>query len=41
MVYAPLLPSGQTPPLDLNRETMEKFRPLMAKHYLTETPEFL
>jgi aminobenzoyl-glutamate utilization protein B len=38
--YAPLLPPGQNPPVDLNRETMEKFRPLMARHYLTETPEF-
>jgi aminobenzoyl-glutamate utilization protein B len=38
--YTSLLPPGQKPPLDLNRATMEKFRPLMAKHYLTETPQF-
>ena len=38
--YRSLLPPGQKPPLDLSRETMEKFRPSMAKHYLKETPEF-
>jgi aminobenzoyl-glutamate utilization protein B len=38
--YSPLLPPAQTPPLELNRETMDKFRPLMARHYLKETPQF-
>jgi aminobenzoyl-glutamate utilization protein B len=38
--YTSLLPPGQTPPLDLNRETMEKFRPMQAKRYLNRTPEF-
>lgn len=38
--YTSLLPPDQTPPLDLNRETMEKFRPLQAKRYLNRTPEF-
>jgi aminobenzoyl-glutamate utilization protein B len=41
LAYASLLPEGQTPPLDLNRDTMEKFRPLMARHYLKDIPEFL
>jgi aminobenzoyl-glutamate utilization protein B len=38
--YHSLLPSDQKPPVDLNRATMEKFRPLMEKHYLAERPEF-
>ena len=38
--YTSLLPEGQKPPVDLNRDTMEKFRPLMEKHYLKEAPEF-
>jgi hypothetical protein len=36
-----MLPSGQEPPIDLNRATMEKFRPLLEKHYLKEKPRFL
>jgi len=40
VVYAPLLPAEQKPPVDLNRAMMEKYRPLMAKHYLQVKPEF-
>jgi aminobenzoyl-glutamate utilization protein B len=38
--YRPLLPRHQKPPVDLNRAMMEKYRPLMAKHYLKEKPVF-
>jgi aminobenzoyl-glutamate utilization protein B len=38
--YRPLLPSDQKPPIDLNRAMMEKYRPLMEKHYLAERPMF-
>jgi aminobenzoyl-glutamate utilization protein B len=38
--YRPLLPAEQRPPVDLNRAMMEKFRPLMAEHYLKEKPVF-
>jgi aminobenzoyl-glutamate utilization protein B len=38
--YRPLLPSNQKPPIDLNRATMDKYRPLMEKHYLIERPVF-
>jgi aminobenzoyl-glutamate utilization protein B len=38
--YRPLLPSDRMPPIDLNRATMEKYRPLMEKHYLIEKPVF-
>jgi len=38
--YRPLLPAHQQPPVDLNRAMMEKYRPLMAKHYLKEKPAF-
>ena len=39
--YRSLLPPGQKPPLTLNRATMDKFRPLMAQHYLKEKPKFV
>jgi len=38
--YRPLLPSDQKPPIDLNRATMDKYRPLMEKHHLVEKPVF-
>jgi aminobenzoyl-glutamate utilization protein B len=38
--YVPLLPHDQKPPVDLNRAMMEKYRPLMAAHYLKERPHF-
>ena len=39
--YQPLIPEGQKPPIDLNREMMEAFRPSMRAHYLTERPVFI
>jgi aminobenzoyl-glutamate utilization protein B len=38
--YFSLLPAEAKPPLDLNREMMERFRPEMRKHYLNRTPRF-
>ncbi len=38
--YKPLLPVGQDPPADLNRDLMEAFRPAMREHYLKRKPEF-
>ncbi len=38
--YRPLLPSEQKPPIDLNRAMMDKYRPLMERHYLAEKPVF-
>jgi aminobenzoyl-glutamate utilization protein B len=38
--YRPLLPSDQKPPTDLNRAIMDKYRPLMEKHYLVDRPVF-
>jgi aminobenzoyl-glutamate utilization protein B len=38
--YRPLLPGDQKPPADLNRAMMDKYRPLMEKHYLVERPVF-
>jgi aminobenzoyl-glutamate utilization protein B len=38
--YRPLLPRDQKPPVELNRAMMEKFRPLMARHYVKERPVF-
>ncbi len=32
--YKPFLPEDAQPPLDLNKELMEKWRPLMEKYYL-------
>jgi aminobenzoyl-glutamate utilization protein B len=40
IAYRPLLPGGQKPPLELNRAMMEKYRPLMAQHYVKEKPSF-
>lgn len=41
VAYRSLLPPGQKPPVELNRATMEKFRPLMAEHYVKERPDFV
>lgn len=41
VVYRPLIPMEQKPPLELNRELMEAFRPAMRKHYVKEKPEFV
>lgn len=38
--YRPLLPPEQKPPLELNRELMERYRPLMREHYLKGRPVF-
>lgn len=38
--YFSLLPADAKPPLELNREVMERFRPEMRKHYLNKTPRF-
>ena len=38
--YFSLLPEGAKPPLDLNKETMEKYRPAMQKFYLNKRAEF-
>jgi len=40
VVYEPLIPEGQKPPVDLNREMMEAFRKPMSAHYVTEKPSF-
>jgi len=38
--YFSLLPADAKPPLDLNRETMEKYRPEMRKYYLNKPVDF-
>ncbi len=38
--YRPLLPPDQKPPLELNKEIMGRYRPLMQKHYSKEKPAF-
>ena len=39
--YFSMLPPDQKPPLDLNRATMERFRPLMREHYRSGRPTFV
>ena len=34
--YENFLPDDQKPPIDLNRDEMEKWRPLMEKYYITD-----
>ncbi len=41
VAYRSLLPAGQKPPVELNRATMEKFRPQMKQHYLDKKPIFV
>src|SRR6266542_887917 len=38
--YFSLLPPGAKPPLDLNKEMMDKYRPAMRKFYLNKKAEF-
>jgi aminobenzoyl-glutamate utilization protein B len=38
--YFSLLPPDAKPPLDLNREMMEKYRPEMRKFYLNKPVQF-
>jgi aminobenzoyl-glutamate utilization protein B len=40
VTYRPLLPPDQKPPVALNREMMEAFRPQMREHYVREKPVF-
>ena len=39
-IFSSMLPKAQRPPLDLNRSMMEKYRPLLAAHYLQDYPNF-
>lgn len=38
--YRPLLPADQKPPLELNRDLMERYRPKMREYYLKDKPVF-
>ncbi len=38
--YFPVLPADAKPPLDLNKETMEQYRPEMRKFYLNKPVQF-
>jgi aminobenzoyl-glutamate utilization protein B len=38
--YRPLLPPDQKPPLELNRDLMERYRPAMREYYLKDKPVF-
>ncbi len=38
--YVPMLPPTARPPVDMNRETMAKYRPEMKKYYLNRKPVF-
>jgi aminobenzoyl-glutamate utilization protein B len=38
--YRPLLPPEQKPPVALNRDLMEQYRPAMRAHYVKERPKF-
>lgn len=38
--YFSLLPPEAKPPLDMNRDIQEKFRPALSKHYTNRKPEF-
>jgi aminobenzoyl-glutamate utilization protein B len=38
--FTSLLPEGRKPPLDLNRDVIERFRPQMREHYLHEQAQF-
>lgn len=40
VVYRPLLPPDQTPPVELNRAQMEPWRAKLAPHYIKEKPVF-
>jgi aminobenzoyl-glutamate utilization protein B len=41
VTYRPLISADQKPPLDLNREMMESFRPAMRENYVKERPVFV
>jgi aminobenzoyl-glutamate utilization protein B len=38
--YFSLLPEGAKPPVDLNKEIMDKYRPAMRKFYLDKKAQF-
>ncbi len=38
--FQSLLPADQEPPVDLNKDIMERYRPAMRKDYLKERPQF-
>jgi aminobenzoyl-glutamate utilization protein B len=38
--YFSLLPPGAKPPVDLNKDTMDKYRPAMRKFYLNKRTQF-
>jgi len=40
MKYFPVLPADAKPPLDLNKETMDRYRPEMTKFYLNKPVRF-
>jgi aminobenzoyl-glutamate utilization protein B len=40
ILYRPLLPDDQRAPASLNRDLMEKYRPLMEAHYIKVEPVF-
>jgi aminobenzoyl-glutamate utilization protein B len=40
MKYFPVLPADAKPPLDLNRETMERYRAAMSRFYLNKPVRF-
>jgi aminobenzoyl-glutamate utilization protein B len=40
MKYFPVLPADAKPPLNLNRETMDRYRAEMTKHYLNKPVRF-
>jgi aminobenzoyl-glutamate utilization protein B len=40
MTYFPVLPADAKPPLDLNKETMEKYRAAMSRFYLNKPVKF-
>ena len=38
--FKSMLPFDQNPPIDLNKEMMERYRPYMQKYYINEKPHF-
>jgi aminobenzoyl-glutamate utilization protein B len=38
--YFSLMPADAKPPVDMNKEMMESYRPEMRKYYLNKAPRF-
>ena len=38
--YEPMIPAGNTAPLEINRDLMAQFRPLMEAHYAEPKTDF-